>query len=396
MSTRVLILSASVGSGHNRAAEAIELAMREQSPDASIERLDVLELAQPLFRRCYSHGYFKLIAKAPHLIGYLYDRLDQPITAWQQPFDRARSGLQDFCLRRLIKHLSTDSWDIVICTHFLPAEIIAAMRRAGRLHCPLAIVTTDFDTHRLWHAAPCELFFTATAEGKANLMRFGVRDDQVSVTGIPVHPRFGRRRAKLAARRELGLDSHRPVILQLSGGVGIGPIEQIHQGLLSIQKPLQVVAITGHNQNISRKLEAIDAPRQHDRRVIGFTDQIDTFMAAADLVVSKPGGLTVSESLCRGLPMVIVDPIPGQETRNSDYLLENGAAVKINGLATISLKVESLLNDSEKLRRMSEAAFSLGRPDAASSVVDQCLSLVQGKRSTRAAEIRRIEEPAYL
>ena len=201
---------------------------------------------------------------------------------------------------------------------------------------------------------------------------------------------------KLVSARELGLDSHRPVILQLSGGVGIGPIEQIHQGLLRIKMPLQVVAITGHNQNIRKKLEAIDAPRQHDRRVIGFTKQIDTFMAAADLIVTKPGGLTASESLCRGLPMMIVDPIPGQETRNSDFLLENGAAVKINGLATISLKVESVLNDPEKLRRMGEFAFSLGRPDAASSVAEQCLSLLQGKQSARPAAFSRIAEPAYL
>jgi len=402
MSTRVLILTASVGSGHNRAAEAIDLAMRKQLPSAQIERIDVLDLANRLFRRCYARGYFDLIAKAPHLIGYLYDRLDQPLTAWQRPIDHVRFGLQNLNLRSLIKKLAGDRWDIVICTHFLPAEIVGAMRRAGRMHCPLAVVTTDFDTHRLWHSRPCELFFTATPEGKANLTRWGVSPDQICVTGIPVHPKFSQRRGKLVARRELGLDVHRPVVLQLSGGVGVGPIEQIHRELISIGTPLQIVAVTGRNQSVRSALEAVDCPRQHDRRIIGFTDQIDVFMAAADLVVTKPGGLTVSESLCRGLPMVIVDPIPGQETRNSDFLLENGAAVKVNGLATLKLKIESLLTDENRLDGMREAALRLARPDAAEAVVDRCLALIRPNPAVQLAEAERPsrnfrrEQPVYL
>jgi processive 1,2-diacylglycerol beta-glucosyltransferase len=402
MSLRVLILSASVGSGHNRAAEAIDLAMRERLPSAEIERVDVLDFAKPLFRRCYSRGYFDLIAKAPHLVGYLYDRLDQPLKAWERPFDNARFGIQNLSLRRLIRKLTSDTWDIAICTHFLPAEIVAAMRRGGRMHCPLAIVTTDFDTHRLWHSRPCELFFTATAEGKANLTRWGVPPDQICVSGIPVHPTFSQRRGKIAARRELGLDPHRPVLLQLSGGVGVGPIEQIHQELLSVTTPAQIVAVTGHNHRVLQTLEAIDCPLHHDRRIIGFTKQIDIFMAAADLVVSKPGGLTVSESLCRGLPMMIIDPIPGQETRNSDFLLENGAGVKVNGLAAIKLKIEQLLSDVDRLERMSDTALRLGRPGAAHAVVDRCLSLVRPKRPTRPPEMEaparafRREQAAYL
>jgi processive 1,2-diacylglycerol beta-glucosyltransferase len=402
VSPRVLILSASVGSGHNRAAEAIELAMLDRLPNALIERIDVLELANPFFRRIYSDGYFRLIAKAPHLIGYLYDRLDQPLTTWQRPLDQARFGLQSLSLRRFLNKLASDSWDIAICTHFLPAEIVAAMRRAGRMDCPLAIVTTDFDTHRLWHSRPCELFFTATAEGKANLTRWGVAPDQISVTGIPVHPTFGQRRGQQVSRRELGLDLHRPVVLQLSGGVGIGPIEQIHRQLLNVSTPIQIVAITGRNQQILKTLETIDCPRHHDRRVIGFTKQIDTFMAAADLIVTKPGGLTASESLCRGLPMMIVDPIPGQETRNSDFLLENGAAVKINGLATLRLKIESLLADANRLRQMSAAATRLAKPEAAHAVVDRCLSMIRPKRPTRFRDLTapaptfRRGQPAYL
>ena len=377
MSKRVLILSAAVGAGHVRAAQAIELALAQTHPDAVVRNVDVLQLTNRSFRRMYARGYFDAIAAAPHLVGYLYDRLDRPLRRVGRAADRARYALQRLNFLALEELLTANRWDLAINTHFLPAEVIGALLRAGRIEFPQVTATTDFDVHRLWHNEPCEHYFTATQEGKANLAAWGVPAHRISATGIPVHPAFAEAKDQWACKRGLDLVDDRPVILQLAGGFGIGPIEELHRRILEVSLPLQVVAVTGRNFAARCALEKVRCPPRHRRTVLGFTDRIDELMAAADLIVSKAGGLSTSEALCRGSAMVIVDPIPGQETRNSDYLLENGAAVKVNNLASVSYKLSALLNDTDRLRAMRAAATRLARPRAAFDIAQRAMSILQ-------------------
>jgi processive 1,2-diacylglycerol beta-glucosyltransferase len=373
---RVLILYAGVGGGHGRATQAVDLALREICPQAQTTSVDVLDLTNPLFRRVYGRGYFDLVASAPHVLGYLYDRLDRPLRRWERPLDRLRFGMQSLNLRQLVDLLTHQPWDLAISTHLLPAEVIANLRRIGRIRFPQVTVTTDFDTHRLWVNPPCEHYFTATEEGRSNLAAWGISLEQISATGVPIHPAFLRHRDAWECRQSLGLSPDRPVILQLSGGLGIGPIEKLHRELLDMSLPLQLLVVTGRNADAKRKLEAMPCPAQHRRVVFGFTDRMDELMAAADLVVSKPGGLTTSESLARGAAMVVVDPIPGQESRNSDYILENGAAIKVNNLASFGHKLTALLTEPARLESMRAAARKLARPRAAFDIADFCLQLL--------------------
>jgi processive 1,2-diacylglycerol beta-glucosyltransferase len=379
---RILILSASVGSGHGRAAQAVELALRELRPDTSIANIDVLDLTNPLFRRLYGRGYFDLVANAPHLIGYLYDRLDKPLRRWERPIDRMRFGMQGLNMRHLVDLLTSRPWDLAINTHFLPAEVIANLRRSGRVEFPQVTVTTDFDAHRLWFNPPCEHYFTATQEGRSNLAAWGISLEQISATGIPIHPAFSRHRDAWACKRRLGIPDDRPVILQMSGGLGIGPIEKLHRELLDVSRPLQLLVVTGRNAKARQKLEAMPCPAHHRRIIFGFTDRMDELMAAADVIVSKPGGLTTSEALSRGAAMIIVDPIPGQETRNSDYVLENGAAIKVNNLASLGHKLATLLGEPGRLAAMRLAALKLSRPRAAFDIAEHCLKLLPAAAPT--------------
>jgi processive 1,2-diacylglycerol beta-glucosyltransferase len=374
---RILILYASVGGGHGRAAQAVELALRELCPLSQTTSVDVLDLANPLFRRVYGRGYFDLIAAAPHLIGYLYDRLDMPLRRWERTFDRIRLGAQGMNLRQLVHLLTRQPWDLAINTHLLPAECIANLRRAGRIHFPQVTVTTDFDTHRLWFNPPCEHYFTATEEGRNNLAAWGISLEQISATGIPIHPAFSRPVDPSECKRRLGLCDDLPVVLQMSGGVGFGPIAKIHRELLEVSRPLQLLVVTGRNSEARRKLEMIPCPDRHRRIVFGFTDRMDELMSATDIVVSKPGGLTTSESLASSCAMIVVDPIPGQETRNSDYLLENGAAIKVNNLASLGHKLTLLLTEPGRLHTMQSAARNLSRPGAAFDIARHCLNLLQ-------------------
>jgi processive 1,2-diacylglycerol beta-glucosyltransferase len=373
---RILVLSASVGAGHLRAAQAVELALREVVPQATVRNLDVLELTNTAFRRLYGQAYLDLVNKAPHVLGYFYDLLDRPRRK-NSTRDRLRLAVEKLNLRRFIRFLKDEPWDLVINTHFLPAEIIAALRRKKELTLPQVTATTDFETHRLWVNQPCDHYFTATDEGARYLQSWGVPATDVTVTGIPIHPVFSKPRDRSEARARLGLAGDRPVVLQLAGGFGVGPIAKLYQALLTVERPLDVVVVAGRNEKVKAQLEAVAVEPRHRARVLGFTDKIDEWMAAADLVVSKPGGLTTSETLARGAVMVIVNPIPGQESRNSDYLLEQGAAVKVNNVATLAYKVGALLADGKRLGQLKANVARIARPRAAYDVVARALQLMK-------------------
>ncbi len=367
MSRRILVLSASVGAGHLRAAEAVQAALQQLDPDATVKNVDVLELTNAAFRRVYSRTYFDLVNKAPQILGYMYELLDRPPSA-QRKADRLRLMVERLNLRRFSKLLQAERWDVIVNTHFLPAEIIAALRRKGDFTTPHITVTTDFETHRLWVNQPCDHYFTATEEGAAYLQHWGVPAAAISVSGIPIHPVFSQPQDARQCRARLGLGDDRPVILQLAGGFGLGPVEKLFTGLLAVQRPLEVVVVSGRNEELRQRLEQLAIPPRHRAKVLGFTTEIDEWMAAADVVLSKPGGLTTSEVLARGAALMIVNPSPGQETRNSDFLLENGAALKVNNLATLPYKLEKLLDDPARLAGMKQNARRLGRPQAAFDV----------------------------
>jgi processive 1,2-diacylglycerol beta-glucosyltransferase len=373
---RILVLSASVGAGHLRAAQAVELALKQVVPDAHVKNVDVLELTNAVFRRLYGKAYLDLVNRAPHVLGYFYDLLDKPRSD-QRRTDRMRLAAEKLNLRRFIRFLEDEPCDLVINTHFLPAEIIASLRKQERLSVPQVTATTDFETHRLWVNEPCEHYFTATEEGAQYLQSWGVPAGHATATGIPIHPVFSEPKDRAECLAKHGLHGDRPVILQLAGGFGVGPIEKLYRSLLNVELPLEVVAITGRNEKARGQLNEVEIPTRHRAKVLGFTQDIDELMAVADLVVTKPGGLTTSETLARGAAMVIVNPIPGQESRNSDFLLENGAAIKVNNLATLAYKITNVLRDPEQLARLKANARRLGRPRAAFDVVERSLALIR-------------------
>jgi len=381
MGPRILILSASVGAGHVRAAEAVELAVKELAPDATVQNVDVLTLTNALFRRVYAKAYLDLVTKSPHVLGYFYDLMDQPSRSGNNRGDRLRLAVEKLNLRPFLHFLASEPWDLVINTHFLPAEIIASLRKQGRLAVRQVTATTDFDTHRLWVNQPCDHYFTATEEGARYLCRWGVPAQDITTTGIPIHPLFRSPKDRAACLAKHGLTGDRHVILQMAGGFGVGPIERLYRALLDVDVPMEVMVVAGRNEELKTQLEAVAVPPRHRTRIFGFTKDIDELMAGADLVVSKPGGLTTSETLARGAAMVIVNPTPGQEYRNSDFLLENGAAIKANNIATLAYKVTSLLRDPGRLDQLKANARQLARPNAAIDVARRALELLRPAES---------------
>ena len=372
MASNILVLSASVGAGHMRAAQAVELALRQLAPEANVRNVDVLTLTNAAFRRIYGKAYLDLVNLAPHVLGYVYDLMDKPREP-DSKRDWLRLAVEKINLTKFTDLMEEGHWDVVVNTHFLPAEIIASLRRDRKLTVPQITVTTDFETHRLWVNQPCERYTTATDEGAAYLRHWGVPAESVVVTGIPIHPVFSQPKGRGECVKRQGLVGDRPIVLQLAGGFGVGPIEKLFRGLLQVETPTEIVVVAGKNEEVKRDLEKIAPPPRHRVKVLGFTDQIDELMCVADVVVSKPGGLTTSEVLARGAAMAIVNPIPGQESRNSDYLLENGAAIKVNNVATLPLKLTQLLKDPARLKSLKDNARRIAHPHAAFDVAKLAL-----------------------
>ena len=373
---RVLVLSTSSGAGHVRAAQALEKAFLAHG-NCTVEHIDSLTLVSKVFQQLYDKAYIKMVRRAPGLMGLLYDRTDQP---WQHP--RRRLALDRLNTQPMIRMLKKVQPDLCIATHFLPAEILAWLIAKDKLQARHAIVVTDYDVHAMWLCRTVDRYYVALPESAEYLACIGVPREKLRVTGIPVDLLFAKRVNQAEARRRLGVDSRAQVVLIAAGGYGLGPVEQLVKGLLALQRPWQIVAIAGKSEKLKKRLEQISRSAGNlagggGRLVtVGFTQEIDQYMAAADLLVGKAGGLTTSEALARELPMAIVEPIPGQESRNADHLLEAGAAVRCNNLPAAPWKIAGLLECPEKLAAMKSAATEMARPDAARLIVEDALGLL--------------------
>ena len=376
MKPRVLLLSASSGAGHVRAAQALEKAFSARG-DCVVEHIDALQHVSKLFQRIYDKTYISMVRRAPELMGILYERTDQP---WHHP--RRRLALDRLNTRPMIRLLKRVQPDLCVATHFLPAEIIAWLIAKRKLLAHDAIVVTDYDVHAMWLCRTVDRYYVAIEEAAEYLARIGVPREKLRVTGIPIDPLFAAPVNRAEARRHLGLDADATVILVAAGGYGIGPVEQLVKDLLSLQRPWQIAAIAGKAEKIKKRLEEVareagkletGSPRLCP---VGFTTEMDRYMAAADLMVGKAGGLTTSEALARALPMALIEPIPGQEERNADHLLEAGAAIRCNNLPAAAWKIAVLLDDQARLTRMRDAARSLGRPGAAAVIAEDAIRLL--------------------
>jgi processive 1,2-diacylglycerol beta-glucosyltransferase len=379
---RVLIATVTAGAGHVQAAAALEEAWRSCHPEDTLERLDVLSFVSRLHRKLYSEGYVKVVERAPELYSLVFKKTDNPKLMLR--LTRLRRILAGRSTRKFVAHVKSFKPDIALCTHFLPLEILGGMKASSPTFRPLvACVVTDFEAHAFWMEPGVDHYFVATNESKARMIARGIDRECVSTTGIPVAARFSEMPDRRAVRKRMGLRDDLPTLLVLGGGFGMGPVAEILAELDKIAAPLQTVVVAGRNEELKRELASRDY--KHPTRVLGFVTNMHELMAASELIITKPGGLTTSEALALGKPLMILNPIPGQEAANSDYLLQHGAAEKINRVEDLPYRLEQLLG-SKKLAAMSKSAKSLGRPDAALKICSETRAIFEtGRAAARVA-----------
>jgi processive 1,2-diacylglycerol beta-glucosyltransferase len=284
-----------------------------------------------------------------------------------------RRAIERLGTRQLRKEIDAANPDAIICTHFLPAELLARMKRNQRLECPVWVQVTDFDLHRLWVHDHMTGYFAGNEEVAYRMRAHGIPAQRIHVTGIPIMPAFSQELSRVECARGLGLDPEKTTILLMAGGAGIGRLDDVAARLLELNDHFQLIALAGKNLVVLDALQAL-ARKFPDRLVAqGFTHQVERLMACADLVVTKPGGLTTSECLAMGLPMIVNEAIPGQEERNADFLVEQGVALKASDAVTLEYRIRYLLQHPDKLDEMGAKAKALARPTAARKVLNTVL-----------------------
>ncbi|MBK9159943.1 MAG: glycosyltransferase [Propionibacteriaceae bacterium] len=369
MAKRILILAAGVGSGHNSAAAAIEKAMVDIPDAGEVQRLDVLTTTNDGFNLLYDDTYFALVAQVPWLVGWGYDNQDAPFQ--RGPFQWWEQANTTTTVRKIREF----NPDVVIATHFLPARLVALMIARGQLNATLTLVDTDYDVQGMWLSAPLSTFFVAREETAAQLVGMGLPSDRVSVSGIPVQLGLDEPGDAAAIRERFGLDPAKPVVLISAGAAGGSYTVNIVRQVARCQADFQAVVVCGRNEQLFAQVTELASLSPGRFRVLGFTQEMPDLMRISSLFVGKPGGLSSAECMAAGLPMVIINPIPGQEVRNADYLLEEGAAVRCNYSTTVGYKIDALLANPARLAELTANARRVGRPNAARTAAEVTLGL---------------------
>ncbi|MBI5837936.1 MAG: galactosyldiacylglycerol synthase [Candidatus Eisenbacteria bacterium] len=373
---KILVLHASAGAGHTQAALAVVEALGAHDPAPELLVADALQFSTPIFRRTYVASYNNIVRRAPGLWGFLYRRTSG------RRFDRgtapARLTFDQLSVRRLRAYLRRERPDAVLCTHFLPLALLSHLRlKDPDAHpWPLYVAITDYTAHPFWVFAGVSCYFVSSGNVAEELAAQGVGGDRVRVTGIPAHPRFARRGDASEARLRLGLNPGAPTVLVMGGGIGMGHLEKVVERVLHTDPAYQCIAVCGRNARLRRALQArYEEAEERDGRIAirGFVKDVDRLMDAATLVVSKAGGLTTAESLAKGLPMLVLDPIPGQEERNCNFLEAAGAGIRLADLDDLGPRLREVLGPGGRLSLMRAAATLVSRPMAAQNIAELVL-----------------------
>ncbi len=368
---KVMVLYANAGNGHRRAAEALAAICEEDERFSEVRLVDALEYTNKVFQELYANLYIEAVKKAPALWEFVFKDTDQP---WVR--EKGRILMHRMHGMPLAKEIQKFEPDLCFCTHFMPADIISTMLRKEMIQTSLNVVVTDYYVHASWLESYVNHIYVAKAESKEQLVRLKFPASRIECFGIPVDPLFEQLGDRDALCEKHQVDPNRPLILLSAGAFGVMSGDDMAQMLSGIRQPCNLAIICGNNKKLHDQIDSYiqENPVENIHyHVLGFTREMHEWMAMASLFIGKPGGLSTSECLACGLPMLIWNPIPGQEIFNSVYLLENGAAFHPDNIMTLPYRIDELLKNPEKLEKMRQNALKLSRPTAARNIVNHAV-----------------------
>jgi len=366
MPRKVLLLYSPDHSGHKMAATAIAEAFGIRYPQIGVREINLIKHTNPLLGAAATQTYRGLIQNNPSLWRYFYDNL-----SLKEKTEKLRDVVYLSSYIRLRKIMEDFQPDAVVCTQAFPCIIVDKYKNLTGKRVPLIGVVTDFFANLYWKLEGVDLFCVAAEESKSDFVRIGGAADRIEVTGIPIRSRFSR-----AGDRGQRSRPGSPKAVLIMGGVrGLGPMLQVGQKLCELRSDVRVMVVTGRNKRLQKRFETVSAKYSDRLAVLQYVDNIDELMLKSDLLISKAGGITTSESLAKRLPMVLLSPIPGQEVRNASLLAKRGVAVLAKGAEEAARKAAVLLGDGDSLSRMRTKMEELRRPDSSLRIADRIVAM---------------------
>ncbi len=360
MRQRVLVMYITARSGHYRAARALGEGIRRINPRAETLTIDAFQYLNPVLARIVDRMYLSVIQNAPELWDYLYD--NRKVVRRSNSF---RKLLHRYDPPRLHGLLEDFRPEVIACTQAFPCGLVADYKEEQEVSTPLYGILTDFSPHAYWVHSQVNGYIVPAEQSRQWLLDNRVEPARVSASGIPIDPVFAETPDAQAIRRRLQLAPNVPVILLMGGGQGLGPIVEAVEQMDRLHQKFQLLVVTGTNESLYHKLITRAPGLKHPVHVFGHVDFVADLMSVVSFIITKPGGLTTAEALAKGLPILALNPIPGQETKNAAFLVKEKAAQLVKDVSALTQGVRHLLGNPGELARMAVQAKRLGKPEAA-------------------------------
>ena len=386
MIKKVLIMSASTGGGHNRAARAIKEELESRTIDnmsIECEIVDSLKLVNNTMDKVISRGYEKSALYTPKAYGSVY-RFSETTIASKNEF---KTNPLTSLMARKFKHLLNESTpDLIIGTHPFPMIALSTLKKNNNIHSlcrsesfykstkvdipPMISVLTDYTTHSTWIQNEIDYYIVGHEYVKELLVYEGVDSEKVKAFGIPVEKSFLSHRDRETVLTELGLSPEKLTVLLMGGSFGAGNIKETLEDLIAIDRDFQILVITGRNEHLKDKLSKMLDSTIHNKNIclLGYTNKMNDILASIDVLISKPGGLTTTEALLNDVPMIVPYFIPGQEEENLDFLTNCGAALRTTKKYSLPVLLKVLIDDPSRLDNLRKNIKSIRKFDSAVNI----------------------------
>lgn len=373
---KALILSISAGAGHVQAAEAIKKYIMLNNPNSEVQILDTLKYINPIIDKVVIGSYLKTIKTTPSLFGKLYDYAET-----DDGLATVSNKVNELLAFRIAPLINKFKPEILICTHPFPAEMVSVLKLKRKIDIPAISILTDYAPHSFWIQPAIDAYIVSNSDMIDEMISRGVDRDIIHDLGIPVNPSFIKQHDRAATMNELGLSPDKPTLLIMGGSLGIGKISDIYNEVLKLPIDIQILVITGSNKKLYSELTKLKESSLKDTRIIGFTGSVNKYMQACDLLLTKPGGLTITEALICGIPIAIFSPIPGQEEKNAEFLLKHGLAVDLGDGKNCAITIEKLLACPDKLNEIKNNCAKFSKPCAGDDIYKLLEQLINNSTS---------------
>lgn len=363
-------------SGHHSATLAVEKALKMLAPGIEIMNINAFNYTNPISEKIINRLYMAVIKRTPQIWDYLYDN---PKVA--KNLSGIKEAVHKFNSPKLKNLFDKFKPEAVLCTQAFPCGMVADFKKQYNSNLPLVAVLTDYIPHSYWIYDKVDYYITPSEEVTQRLADKGAVREKIKSLGIPIDPKFKEALPRAEAMKRLGLDPNVFTVLIMGGGQGLGPIKTITKSLERVTAEIQEIIVTGSNKKLYRSMSRRIKKYKKKILLFGYAKNIDELMDAADVVVTKPGGITTAEALAKKLPIIIVRPIPGQETSNTSYFTAKRVAIKLDRAEDINLLIEDFIHKPEKLRQISSVAAGISKPNSSLDIARLLLDLCDRKEN---------------